>query len=171
LVKVKGEPPGFGGVHVCGGAVTAGGCEQPAEPPTPAKMKLTSRSGNPGVTLNAMNGVLANVDPTGFVAIFRLSMVFCPFSVANEPAPAVRVNMSAAFGIKSLCHDIMVDVTVTMPLKLKVPEIGAAGRLTAVSPAKRHRDSGSARTVIQNPPLGQVPSYRLGSYRTQPIIY
>jgi hypothetical protein len=75
-------------------------------------------------------------------------MASCPSSVVNEPVPPVRVNMSGAFGLKSLCHDIVEGVTITIPLKLKVPEICAAGRVTTVNPAKRHMDSGSIRTVI-----------------------
>jgi hypothetical protein len=128
-VKVRGDPPGIVGVHVCGGVVTAGACVQPAEPPIPAAMKLMSRTGKPVTTLNEMNGWGANTTPTGSVAEFKLSMVFCPFSRRNEPVPPDKVNMSAMFGARSLCHVLVVAVAVTIPLIWKLPEMADADKV------------------------------------------
>jgi hypothetical protein len=144
---VNGDPPALVGVQVCGGVVTAGVSVQPAEPPVPAKIKLMSRI-TPGITSKAMKGVSANDVPTGCVVIFRSSMVFCPSSPENEPVPPDRVNICASFGSKSLCHVKVVGVAVTIPLKLKAPVIGAAGRLTAVKPADRHTYNVYFLTVI-----------------------
>ena len=127
MVKEKGDPPGLEGVHVC---PTAGAFVQSADPPTPGKMKLMSRSGKPGSTSKEINGVLANIVPTGSLEISKLSTVFCPSSPTNDPAAAVVLNMFGVnVGLRSLFHVIIVDVTVTVPLMLNVPEIAEADKV------------------------------------------
>lgn len=121
---MKGEPPAFGGVQICPAA--AGLAVQPAEPSIPALMKLSINDGK-GATSKVINGVLSTkVVPTGSAEIFRLETPFCPSSVENEPVPAVKVNICDANGLKSLVQEMVVEVTVMVPLMSNVPVSAAA---------------------------------------------